>query len=131
MTIFIDTSALYALIDVDDDNHVPASERMAGLRYDDASLLTHNYVAVEAVALAQRRLGLEAAVDLHDRLLPLTNVEWVDAGLHGAAWTALRAARRRRVSLVDQVSFALMRRRRIDTAFAFDADFAREGFALL
>ncbi len=42
---------------------------------------------------------------------------------------ALLAAGHRSVSLVDWVSFELMRAERIDCAFAFDADFARQGFA--
>ncbi len=37
---------------------------------------------------------------------------------------------RRAISLVDQVSFVLMRRLHLDTAFAFDRDFDDEGFAL-
>lgn len=94
-------------------------------------LLTHSYALCETTALAQRRIGLRAVTQLHEEVLPLLEVEWVDGDLHAAAWAALRAARRRRVSLVDHVSFELMRRRRIDTAFAFDDDFRREGFALL
>jgi predicted nucleic acid-binding protein len=35
------------------------------------------------------------------------------------------------LSLVDCVSFVLMRKYRITTAFAFDEDFEREGFQLL
>ncbi len=38
------------------------------------------------------------------------------------------AAARSGVSFVDRVSFELMRRERIDAAFAFDRDFVREGF---
>jgi predicted nucleic acid-binding protein len=37
-------------------------------------------------------------------------------------------AGRQAASFVDRVSFELMRRDRIETAFAFDRDFAREGF---
>lgn len=37
---------------------------------------------------------------------------------------------RRRSSLVDHVSFELMRRLDLRTALALDADFAREGFEL-
>ena len=53
---------------------------------------------------------------------------FVDEDLHRAAVTALLAGVRRRVSLVDWVSFELMRRRRIERAFAFDRDFERQGF---
>jgi predicted nucleic acid-binding protein len=35
------------------------------------------------------------------------------------------------VTLVDLVSFEVMRRLQIETAFAFDRDFARHGFALV
>ena len=47
---------------------------------------------------------------------------------------ALRWLRRhdeREYSFVDATSFALMRRRRIDKALAFDGDFAAAGFAEL
>jgi predicted nucleic acid-binding protein len=37
---------------------------------------------------------------------------------------------KRRVSLVDQVSFLVMRRRGARTAMAFDRDFEEEGFKL-
>ena len=48
--------------------------------------------------------------------------------MHRAATSAFLAAGRRSQSLVDWVSFELMRRRGIDTAFAFDRDFVAEGF---
>jgi predicted nucleic acid-binding protein len=35
------------------------------------------------------------------------------------------------MTLVDLVSFEVMRRLQIETAFAFDRDFARQGFALV
>ncbi|HYT77414.1 MAG TPA: hypothetical protein VEL79_21840 [Vicinamibacterales bacterium] len=37
---------------------------------------------------------------------------------------------RRRLSLVDHVSFLVMRRRKVSTAFAFDPDFTSAGFQL-
>jgi predicted nucleic acid-binding protein len=40
-------------------------------------------------------------------------------------------ASRRQVSLVDLVSFEVMRREGIDTAFAFDRDFERAGFQVV
>lgn len=94
-------------------------------------LLTHNYVVLESVSVAQRRIGLGAAHDLLERLLVPIEIEWVDPDLHDAAVSALLASDRTDISLVDRVSFELMRRRNIDSAFAFDRDFERQGFTLV
>jgi predicted nucleic acid-binding protein len=126
---FVDTSALYALLDRDDDEHERAATAFAGLR--EHELLTHNYVVVEAVALAQARLGMAPARELLDGLLAVIAVQWVTAELHATATAALLASGSRRVSLVDRVSFAFMRDRAIHRAFAFDRHFRREGFALV
>jgi predicted nucleic acid-binding protein len=65
---------------------------------------------------------------LHEDLLVPIQVVWVDDDLHRAGVTALLAALRRQISLVDRVSFELMLRRGLERAFAFDRDFARQGF---
>jgi predicted nucleic acid-binding protein len=120
---------LYALLDADDDAHARAADALAALRGHD--LITHSYVVVETSALAQARLGVQALRSLHESLLAPVAIEWVDERLHRAATTSLLAAGRRNVSLVDWVSFELMRRRGIDTALAFDPDFADQGFAVV
>lgn len=51
--------------------------------------------------------------------------------LHDEAVHRLAKRGTRRISLVDQVSFLVMRERGVDTAFAFDPDFEREGFRTL
>jgi predicted nucleic acid-binding protein len=93
-------------------------------------LVTHNYVVLETVALLQRRLGISAVHRLQDLLAPI-EVAWVDEVTHRSAIAALLAASRRDVSLVDRVSFEVMRERGIGEAFAFDPEFAREGFTTL
>lgn len=125
--MLVDSSALIALLDADDHCHAAALDRLAGLRVE--PLLTHNYVVLETVALLQPRLGLDAVHNLTRELLAPVRVRWVDQTLHEAAIAALLASGQRRVSLVDQVSFELMRRERIETAFAFDAGFERAGLA--
>jgi predicted nucleic acid-binding protein len=124
--IFVDTSALYARLDRDDRYHREAVATLARLAGGEA-LLTHNYVVVESVALVRGRLGVEAARTLLNDLLAPVEVVWVDRSAHEAAVAAFLAAQGR-VSLVDCASFEVMRRAGIDTAFAFDADFARHGF---
>ncbi len=81
--------------------------------------------------LVQNRLGMIAVRTLLDELVPSLEVDWVDETLHRAAWTALLAADRRDISLVDWTSFEQMRRRRIVTAFAYDRHFAEQGFELI
>jgi predicted nucleic acid-binding protein len=81
--------------------------------------------------LLRRRLGAASVQDLHELLLPALSIVWVDKELHSAATSAMLAAIRRDVSLVDWVSFEVMRRLGIETAFAFDRDFRRHGFATI
>lgn len=129
MTLFVDTSALYALMDRDDFNHERARRFWIELSPDEP-LLTHNYVLVETSALVQRRLGIEALQTLLDELtLPISTV-FVDRVMHDAAVSGVLNARVRHVSLVDVVSFEVMRRAGVRAAFTFDDHFAQFGFEL-
>lgn len=126
MKVFVDTSALLALLDEDDEHHREAAALMRHL-IATSELVTHNYVHVEVLALARRRLGAAAVARLTDGLLPALTTIWVDEPLHRAAVAAHRAAGPT-VSLVDRVSFEVMRREGIEQGFAFDADFEAQGF---
>ena len=130
MRTFVDTSALYALLDEDDRNHRDAAAWLATADPGDV-LVTHTYVVVETAALVQRRLGAAAVRTLFDAFIPAMSITYVDEVLHGRAVAAFLAGLRRHVSFVDWVSFQLMRDAGLDRAFAFDADFAREGFAIV
>ena len=90
-------------------------------------MVTHSAVIHECSALVQRRLGMAERRDLHGRLLPLFDIEWVDAAISDRAVSALMAADRRDASLVDWTSFEVMRRRAIRIAFAFHDDFVAQG----
>ena len=127
--IFLDTSAIYALADATDPQHGQAKERFQIVLESGEEIFTHNYVLVEAMALIQDRLGLEAAVRLA-RDSRAFNIEWVDEATHEEAVRRLARLGKRRVSLVDQVSFLVMRRRGAEIALAFDADFQAECFRL-
>ena len=127
MRILVDTSALIALLDEDDLRHREASAMFRSLART-ADLVTHNYIHVEAIAVARRRLGPEAAARLADDLLPAMATIWVDELLHHEALSGHRAGSGS-ASLVDHVSFTVMRRLGIEVAFAFDADFDSQGFS--
>jgi uncharacterized protein len=127
MTVFVDTSALYAALAQDDPNHAEAAHSLAWLiAHDDVA--TTNYVIVESLALVRRRLGAAAATDLLDRLLPSITTIWIDGPTHDAAAEALRTGGGH-ASLIDHASFVAMRSAGIDRALAFDRDFGRHGFS--
>ena len=131
MSLFIDTSALYALLDGDEPRHADVVAAWRTVTDNGRILLTSNYVLVETFALVQRRLGLEAVHALADVFVPLLQSVWVDEELHAAAVASLFTAAERRLSLVDCASFELMRRLGLTDVLALDSDFARQGFNLL
>lgn len=129
MSTFVDTSALYALLDEGDRNHERAVARWRTL-VADARIATHAYVIVETTALVQRRLGMAAAQQLHGRLLPPVHVEAVSTDLHRRAVARWQALGLRELSLVDVTSFTYMDDLLVTEAFAFDDDFGAQGYAL-
>ena len=130
MTVFVDTSGLYAVLDRDDRWHARARDAWAELVTEHDPLVS-NYVLVETLALVQNRLGVEAVRAIAQDVAPLLDVHWVDADDHARAVEALLTANRRDLSLVDCMSFHIMRRLGVDTAFAFDEHFEEQGFATL
>ena len=129
--VFVDTSALYALLVEADDNHQSALGAAPSLRSRGASLVTSSFVVLETVALLQARVGIAAVRIFYRDVLPLLDVVWVGEGLLHRAMAALLASSRRGVSLTDWSSITIMREREIEQVFAFDEDFARQGFELI
>jgi predicted nucleic acid-binding protein len=129
--IFVDTSALYAVLDRDDQNHPLAKSTWGTLLQEDDALIVSNYVVVETTALVQHRLGMDAVRVLFVDILPALDVHWIGADEHMHAQNALLASDRRKVSLVDCSSFHVMRSRMVRTAFAFDPHFREHGFEVL
>ena len=128
MTIFIDTSAFYALFDRDDENHPRAKAAWEAMLHDGADLLTHNYVLLETSALLQHRLGLAALRTFHEDVAPVVRIDWIAESRHAAAAGAVLAAGRKKLSLVDCVSFQTMRELGVRRAFCFDKHFKEQAF---
>ena len=128
MRVFVDSSAFYAILDANDENHVSAKELWAYLVEGRTKLVTSNYVLAETIALVRHRLGMQAVRTLQEDMLPVVQVEWVDEVLHRAGVAAVLAAARRGLSFLDCVSFEVMREMGMRTAFAFDHHFEEQGF---
>jgi predicted nucleic acid-binding protein len=128
MTVFVDTSAIYAGLDQDDINHAKAKAAWTTLTEEATPLLTNNYVVLETIALLQNRLGVAAVRTFHEDIQPLLEVAWISEHEHRTGIAAVLAAGRKKLSLVDCVSFETMRARGVRTVFCFDAHFAEQGF---
>ncbi len=87
------------------------------------------HVLIESAALLERHLGLDTALRFLGEAQAF-RVCWVTAGDHGKAVELLREKGLRGLSLVDCVSFLVMRRLGVGRALAFDDDFAHEGFSV-
>ena len=130
MSVFVDTSALLALLDADDPHHGDAVQAWARLADEGSTLVATNYVVVETIAVVQHRLGLAAVRTLLRDVMPLIDTIFIDAATHGAATTALVASGRRHLSFVDCASFEAMRQANVRGAFAYDRHFDDMGFTL-
>ena len=131
MSVFVDTSALYALLVRTDEDHAEAARAFRRLLDRGRSLVSTSYVLLETTALLQHRIGLAAVRDLDARIVPLLRIYWIGEDLHRQAVERLLQSDRRHLSLVDWVSFTVMDGEGIREAFALDADFEAQGYRLV
>ena len=124
---FADTSFWFGFQERGDARHEMAR---AIVRHGIGRVLTTNHVVGETWTLLRRRSGHNAAAGFLDRLSALPEVEVFHIGeaIEDDAWRWLRARSEREYSFVDATSFAVMRKRRIREALAFDGDFNAAGF---
>lgn len=124
--VLVDTSAVFALVDRADANHLSAKATLTALRQRRASPLLTNFIVAESHALLLARVSADVA----------------RAWLLGNAWAIERVTQEdeavaRRImgryvdksfSYTDATSFAVMERLGVRSAFAFDPHFAQYGF---
>jgi predicted nucleic acid-binding protein len=131
--LFVDTSAWVALADGDDRYHARAAAAHPGLLRDFQRLVTTNLVVAESYIIIRLALGHPAAISFLESVRTSPRVErvYITESLDKEAEAILRQYQDQDFSLTDAVSFALMRRRGIAHAVAFDAHFATAGLTTL
>lgn len=129
--VLVDTSACYALTDADETDHSATRRVREQLIGEQRPLFTTNFVLAETHALVPARLGriprqvLSAIEQSH------TTVVRVSVRDESRARAIIDRYDDKNVSLTDALSFAVMERPGIPTAFTLDHNFAQYGFALL
>ncbi len=64
------------------------------------------------------------------KILPLLEVVWVDADRHNRAMQRLLTQNRKKLRLVDCLSFEIMETREITETYTFDRHFEEHGFKI-
>ena len=131
MNVFVDTSALYALMVPDDNNHQAAQACFEQLRFSEAALVSSNYILLECTSIIQRRHGFETAKEFLRETATLLDVIWIEKSLHERAMGLWDKSGRRALSLVDCVSFSVMHEHGLRRAVTFDHHFREAGFEVL
>lgn len=131
MTVFLDTSGFYAYVCRTDRDHERVRGAIETLVNNREPLATSSYVLCESMGLIQRRMGFSLAQILVAQMLPLVEVLWLGQREHEAGWAIMKQKRRRKLSIVDATSIALMREHRIRRCVAVDPEFSRAGFEVL
>jgi hypothetical protein len=128
--VFFDTSGFVALENRRDESHQVALRAYRGMIKAGDLFTTSDYVFDETVTLLKRRAGHRVAVGWGRRLLAsaMFEIAIVDRDVLEAGLDVFEGAGAQAFSFTDCTSFALMRAREIDTAFALDEDFTRVGF---
>ena len=131
MSVFLDTSGLYALLVRTEDKHAEVVRTFRKSLEEGRALWTTSYILVETVALLQHRLGLAPVRDLLEHLVPVMSVEWVSEALHRKGIDRLLRENRRQLSLVDCVRLEFIRSEGIRDVLVLDPHFAEVGCRLL
>jgi len=128
MTLFVDTSGLFATLDADDHNHRIAGQCLSKALGAGDLLVTTSCVLVETHALVQRRLGMDVLRRFQQDIVPILEIEWVEQHSYSLGADMVGRRDKRTLSLVDCISFIVMKRLGIKRAFTFDEHFREEGF---
>ncbi len=131
---FADTSGLLALAHRRDQYHPRAVAFARKFLRAGGRFVSTALVAAEVHGLLLYRLGADPARAALEALLADVAFEWVavDSALIGTAVGAwLEKYRDQPLTLCDGVSFEVMRRARLERAFAFDRHFEVVGFQLV
>ena len=130
-SIFVDTSAWFALVDKRDDKHPLAHQFLT--QEKSYGCVTTNYIIDETLTLTSKKMGREEAFKIGQKLYAgqLAQVVQVTEDLQLKALDLIRQYHDKFFSFTDCTSFLVMKHLSIRKALSFDSDFKKAGFISL
>jgi predicted nucleic acid-binding protein len=131
--VFVDSGAWIALALSRDPLHGQAREQWDRLQGAGALLNTSVPVVIETFTFLDRNANRDVALAWKEAIYARGVVEVLPCELRDLeqSWQYFKRAELHKLSAVDATSFAIMKRRRIRLAYAFDHHFAVAGFRLV
>ena len=129
--IYVDTSAFYAYLSRDDQDHHEVVATFETCLESGDQLATTSYVVAETMGLLQHRISVAAVGRFVDEILPLVQIRWIGGDEHAAAWQLLREVGKRSFTIVDASTAVLLQRDGSKRVLALDPEFRRLGFETL
>jgi len=129
MKIFIDTSAFYAMFDIDDALHTKSIKLLNKIP-DTSQLFTSSEVIGETLTLLSMRIGKSKAVEIFKDILIYVETIMIDIEIFNNSLERFVSIKSKNISFVDCTSFAICEKFKMDFVFGFDKDFEKEGFNL-
>lgn len=129
--VFVDTSAFAAFYLDRERHHQEATATAATLARQGRLMLTTNCVAIETHAFILSRAGRAAAREALVEIDATIAIVQATEADERAGRAILDRYADKDFSLTDAISFAVMDRLRLRTAFAFDRHFAQYGLDML
>lgn len=127
--VFVDTSAVYALVDRTDRWHATAKAALVDMKKSRSEPVLTNFIVAECHALLLARL--DAPLARNWLLNNLWTVQRVTVDDEAQAISIISKYKDKSFSYADATSFAVMERLGIRSAFAFDPHFRQYGFRVV
>ena len=129
--VFLDTVGLIAILNHADQWHAAAAEALKALQARNSGFVTTDLIFYEA-GNALSRTSLRAAVDnLRAELRDQSRIHRASEADCELAWHRYQSGRPGDASIVDCISFAVMRRLGLAEVFTNDQHFTVAGFTTL
>ncbi len=136
MKLLIDTSAFKAFYDEDDEHHEEATSFLRRIKEETVPykrFFTTDYVLDETLTLIRLAHSHAKSVEFGDALLNSKAILliYINENVVKNAWNMFKEYTDKFWSFTDCVSFIIMKKLKITSAFAFDKNFVQAGFRIV